>query len=62
MAKTNCSVNSNLKLKLLTTIPEKYTCHVEQQFFYFFTLVRCILTAVRTKTSMLWSWYSYCCV
>jgi len=29
--------------------------------FYFFTLVRCILIAVWTKRSMVWS-YSYCCV
>jgi len=35
---------------------------VEQEIFHFFTLVRYVLIAVRTKSSMVWSWYSYCCV
>jgi len=39
MAKTNCSLDNNFKL--LTTLPQKYNCHVEQQIFDFCTLVRC---------------------
>jgi len=60
MAKTNCSLDNNFKLKLLTTRPQKYICHVGQQIFYFFTLVRCILITV--QTSVVWSWYSCHCV
>jgi len=52
MAKTNCNLDNNFKLKLLTTPPQKYKCHVEQQIFDFLTLVRCILIAVRTKMSI----------
>jgi len=45
-------LDNSFKLKLLTTLPQMYKCHVEQQTFYFFMLIRCIVTAIRTKTSM----------
>jgi len=37
--------------RLLNTLPQKYKCHAGQQID-FFMLVRCILIAVRTKTSI----------
>jgi len=33
-------------------MPQKYKCHAEQQIIEFFTLVRCILIPVSTRTSV----------
>jgi len=33
-AKTNCSLNKNFQLKLMTTLHQKYKCHVRQQSYY----------------------------
>jgi len=37
---------------LLNTLPQKYKSHADQQITDFFTLVRCILIAVRTIASI----------
>jgi len=34
MAKTNCSLDNNFKLKLVTTLHQKYKCHVRKQCYY----------------------------
>jgi len=34
MAKTNCTLDYNFELMLLTTLPQKYKCHVKQQSYY----------------------------
>jgi len=50
--KVNWRLGNNFELRLPTTLPQKYKCHVEQYNFFIFQAGWVHLIAVRTKKSI----------